>query len=191
MTTILDKASELIYGERADSYGHFKHNAARLADLWNSYLWDPATCGRREIKDEDVPAMLVLLKVMRLAEDPEHTDSWVDIAGYAGCAGKLESIWPSEVELAKREAASIRAELDELLADQGDVFDGDTYIVNIEQEPLAPPPPDDASGSRRGDRCRVYGDLGYGVKVMTGWASVKFDKGISTWVPEEQIEWLT
>lgn len=94
--TILTAANELIYGERADSYGPFKNNAARLADLWNAYLWDPNTTGHREIKDEDIPAMLVLLKVMRLAEDPTHTDSWLDIAGYAGCAGKLESVWPNK-----------------------------------------------------------------------------------------------
>lgn len=96
--TILDEAKALIYGDRHDAYGEFAGNAERLAALWNSYLAVDASdldLTNRPIVAEDVPAMLALLKVMRLAEDPTHRDSWLDIAGYVGCAGKLDSLRPA------------------------------------------------------------------------------------------------
>lgn len=99
MTTILEKAQEIIYGERAQSYGPFDAEAVKLAAMWSAYLGF-------EIVPEDVPVMMVLLKVSRLSNDKTHTDSWLDIAGYAGCAGKLKSIWPDidieEIEAMKK-----------------------------------------------------------------------------------------
>lgn len=87
MTTLLDQASSLIYGARAEAYGHYPEEAARLAAMWSAFLGV-------EIIPEQVPAMMVMLKLSRLAQSPCHLDSWVDIAGYAGCAGKFESVWP-------------------------------------------------------------------------------------------------
>lgn len=85
-TTLLDKAKSLIYGDRAQAYGEYSVEADRLARMWGAFL-------QVEIRPEQVPAMMVLLKLARLSNDPAHQDSWVDIAGYAGCAGKLESVW--------------------------------------------------------------------------------------------------
>ena len=85
---LLELANELIYGERAKAYGPYDKNAERVSLLWNTYL------NGRAIQPEDVAALLILLKLARLGEDPTHTDTWVDIAGYAGCNGKLRSIWP-------------------------------------------------------------------------------------------------
>lgn len=98
--TILDEAKALIYGDRHDAYGHFKVNAHRLAALWNAYLREydnqnQPTGHARQIECEDVPALLDLLKTMRLAHDPTHRDSWRDKAGYAGCADKLDSLQPA------------------------------------------------------------------------------------------------
>lgn len=84
-TTLLDVAKGLIYGDRAAAYGPYENEAVRLAKMWGAFL-------RVEILPEQVPAMLVILKLARLSHDPTHEDSWVDIAGYAGCAGKMPSI---------------------------------------------------------------------------------------------------
>lgn len=84
--SLLDKAKSLIYGDRAQAYGEYSVEAERLARMWGAFL-------QVDIRPEQVPAMMVLLKLARLSNDPAHQDSWIDIAGYAGCAGKLESVW--------------------------------------------------------------------------------------------------
>lgn len=33
--------------------------------------------------------LCTLLKIARLANNPEHMDSWVDLAGYAACGGEI------------------------------------------------------------------------------------------------------
>jgi len=86
MATILEKAQSIIYGDRNDSYGPFDVEARKLADMWSSYLGF-------KISAEDVPAMMIILKLTRLSNDNCHYDSWLDIAGYAGCAGKLQNIY--------------------------------------------------------------------------------------------------
>ncbi len=83
--TLLDVAKGLIYGDRAAAYGPYEVEAERLARMWSTFL-------EADIRAEQVPAMLVILKLTRLSHDPTHEDSWIDIAGYAGCAGKLPSI---------------------------------------------------------------------------------------------------
>ena len=37
----------------------------------------------------DVAAMMILLKVARLATSPDKWDNWVDIAGYAALGGEV------------------------------------------------------------------------------------------------------
>ena len=37
----------------------------------------------------DVANMMVLLKIARAKENPKHMDNWVDMAGYATCAGEI------------------------------------------------------------------------------------------------------
>ena len=87
--TLLDRAKALIYGDRADAYGDYEEAAGNLASIWSGILGVP-------VPVEKVPAMMIGLKLSRISHDPTHTDSWVDIAGYAGCAGKLPTIWPKE-----------------------------------------------------------------------------------------------
>ena len=85
-TRTLAKANELISYERDEQYGEGSTaaNFATIALLWNAYL---SRRGGAELNVGDVSAMMVLLKVARLAGSPGHEDSWVDIAGYAaiGC----------------------------------------------------------------------------------------------------------
>jgi hypothetical protein len=86
--SILDTAKQLIEGSRAEEYGSFAHNAKQQADLWNAYLSD-GKGGIREIADMDVPAMMILVKLMRLSGNTSHQDSWVDVAGFAGLAEQV------------------------------------------------------------------------------------------------------
>lgn len=86
--TILDTAKELIAGSRAKDYGDFSHNAQQQADLWNAYL-RTEDGSPRAIEPMDVPAMMVMVKLMRLSGNNTHQDSWVDVAGFAGLAEQV------------------------------------------------------------------------------------------------------
>ena len=79
---ILEQAKEIIYGDREKTYGHPSRNLQKIADLWRSYLDYPIT-------PEDACNLMILLKAARLQNQPGHTDSLVDICGYAA----LENGW--------------------------------------------------------------------------------------------------
>lgn len=88
INSILDTAKKLIDGSRADEYGSFSDNAVQQADLWNAYLTDH-NGGIRTITPMDVPAMMILVKLMRLSGNTTHQDSWVDVAGFAGLSDQV------------------------------------------------------------------------------------------------------
>lgn len=77
---LLDKAKEIVNGARQENYGKPEKNFANIASYWSLYLG-------RDIKATDVAAMMILMKLARLENNPKHEDSWIDIAGYAanGC----------------------------------------------------------------------------------------------------------
>lgn len=79
---ILKKASKAISGERDKHYGSPEQNFGRIADYWSVYL-------DHVITQTDVANMMILLKVARAMNDASHEDNWVDIAGYAACAGEI------------------------------------------------------------------------------------------------------
>jgi len=83
---ILDKAKQMVSGDREQDYGSPEHNFLRIANLWNSYM-----IGKPYIEPKDVAAMLALLKIARIASGHAKEDNWVDLAGYAACGGELES----------------------------------------------------------------------------------------------------
>ncbi len=74
-STIADKAKEIIYGDRESTYGDPAKNLNVIASLWSIYTG-------AEITAQDVCNMMILLKVSRLKNTPEHEDSLVDIIGY-------------------------------------------------------------------------------------------------------------
>lgn len=80
---MLSKAAELVAKERQDEYGPVGENLARIAAMWGAYL------GVR-LAPHDVAALMVLLKVSRIAYAPK-TDSWVDVAGYAAIGEELSA----------------------------------------------------------------------------------------------------
>ena len=81
---ILDKAAECVCGQREQEYGTPENNFARIARLWGAYTGYPFTA-------HDVAMLMALLKVGRIAKGSGGMDSYVDLCGYAACAGEIIS----------------------------------------------------------------------------------------------------
>lgn len=82
--TILEAAEKCVCHDRQDTHGSPEDSFGAIADLWTAYL-----DAGREITPVDVANMMILLKVGRAKENPKHQDNWVDMAGYAACAGEI------------------------------------------------------------------------------------------------------
>lgn len=80
---ILDAAKKCVTGQREQDYGSPERNFERIAGLWNAYL------GAKTVDAVDVAMMLALLKVARSKTGKGTADSFVDLAGYAACAGEI------------------------------------------------------------------------------------------------------
>ena len=76
-----------VCGERLKEYGSVESNFGRIADLWNVWL----KAKNVKLGPEDVAAMMILMKVARLIENPFHLDSAIDAGGYAVCLSVLAS----------------------------------------------------------------------------------------------------
>ena len=86
---ILDKAKECVCGHREEDYGVPEQNFQLIADLWNDYLG--FNCDENAITCKDVAIMMALLKIARIKRGGGSGDSYVDLAGYAACAGELSA----------------------------------------------------------------------------------------------------
>ena len=71
-----------VVAERSSQYGDASSKMAAIAARWS------ATLGR-EITPAQVVLCLLDLKLVRLAHDPTHEDSAVDICGYAALLREL------------------------------------------------------------------------------------------------------
>ena len=81
---VLSEAERCVCGQREQDYGTPEDSFEMIGKLWTVYL-DYA----KKIDAHDVAAMMALLKIARISENPQHMDSWVDLAGYAACGGEL------------------------------------------------------------------------------------------------------
>lgn len=88
-TSILVQAEDLINGQRQKDYGDKLQNFAQIAMLWQGTLAMKLAPGQR-ITPEDVALCMMQVKIARLAKSPDHKDSIIDIAGYAGCYDMLQ-----------------------------------------------------------------------------------------------------
>lgn len=79
---VLVKAAECVLNDRNNTYGGPEQAFAKIAKFWSAYL-------DTEISATDVSAMMALLKLARISNNPTHVDSWVDLAGYAACGGEI------------------------------------------------------------------------------------------------------
>ena len=83
---ILEQARKCVCGEREREYGRPENNFALIGKLWEAYT------GMR-YSAKDVAMMLALLKVARIKTGVKG-DSFVDLAGYAACAGEIATETP-------------------------------------------------------------------------------------------------
>ena len=81
---ILDRAKECVTGKRHEDYGDPEDNFTTIARLWTVY------CGYG-FSAKDVAMMMALLKIARIKGGGGSGDSYVDLAGYAACAGEINS----------------------------------------------------------------------------------------------------
>jgi hypothetical protein len=82
----LREAATIIAGDRDIQYGGPEENFTRIAKIWSVIVGV-------EISPEDVAMMMVGLKVARYASKSGfQPDTWIDIAGYAGCGYEVGSV---------------------------------------------------------------------------------------------------
>jgi hypothetical protein len=92
---IAAEAARIVTGERRGAYGSPENNFERIARFWTAHLANrygddkKFHLGPPKLDGTDVALMMVLLKAARLANQPDHRDSWVDISGYAACGGSI------------------------------------------------------------------------------------------------------
>lgn len=98
-TEILQEADECVNGQREQDYGSPEDNFTTIADFWNTYLRASYDSGF-ELGPKDVAVMMALLKIARIAAGGGSGDSYVDLAGYAACAGE---IWSKNEETAMKQ----------------------------------------------------------------------------------------
>lgn len=88
---ILEAAKECVCGERDVEYGSPKDNFLTIARFWTNYL----RAAHPELhvttftaSAKDVALMMALLKIARAAHG-DKADNFIDLAGYAACAGEI------------------------------------------------------------------------------------------------------
>ena len=82
--TILKTAGELIDGERARDYGDATEMHRRIAAGWSEILGV-------NVRAHEVALCMVWLKMSRIVETPNHSDSYVDGVAYMALAGEIQS----------------------------------------------------------------------------------------------------
>ena len=78
---VLENAKQLVNKDRAEVYGDSKINHDRIAKFWSVIL-------DKEITSQQVIMCMTALKLARLIETPDHTDTWTDICGYGALGGE-------------------------------------------------------------------------------------------------------
>lgn len=82
----LREAARIITGDRDVQYGGPEENLTRIAKIWSVIF-------EREVTAEEVAMAMVGVKLARfVSKSGFQPDTWIDIAGYAGCGyevGKL------------------------------------------------------------------------------------------------------
>lgn len=105
---ILQKAEELINGDRAQTYGPPEISFGRIADIWSAMGYrkmspfpgethsDGPVYKAETLTDVDAALLLIGMKLARTVGGPEQMDNWIDLAGYAGLGAELATPRPEE-----------------------------------------------------------------------------------------------
>ena len=79
----LEKANELVEGERNRDYGDKVINHGNIAKLWSAYLDVPIT-------GHDVAICMTLLKIARAKFGDPKPDTYIDASAYMSIAGECK-----------------------------------------------------------------------------------------------------
>lgn len=98
---ILERARVCVCNEREQDYGTPENNFTTIGLLWGVYLRAAhpelqTVMAINHITPKDVATMMALLKVARIATGSSE-DSFIDLAGYAACAGEVSATEEREV----------------------------------------------------------------------------------------------
>lgn len=97
---VLDEAKKCVCGQREQDYGSPEDNFSTIGYLWSAYLraaHPNLNIALNEVTPKDVAVMMSLLKVARIATG-SSPDSFIDLAGYAACAGEIATRENKKVE---------------------------------------------------------------------------------------------
>ncbi len=86
---ILEEAIQCVTMNRNTQYGSPEDNFKLIGDLWTTYLNSKDKEAKFEINAEDVAILMSLLKIARIATGGKIEDNYIDLAGYASCAGEI------------------------------------------------------------------------------------------------------
>lgn len=101
---ILHEAKRCVCTDRNQQYGEPEDNFRIIAALWSVYL-----CARgfdEPLGPADVGAMMALFKLGRIATGGGKADNFIDLAGYAACAGEISTESERDAKDAKAGAGS-------------------------------------------------------------------------------------
>jgi len=97
---ILKEAMRITHHDRNANYGNPENNFQHIANLWDNYL---AVSGRTaNFEPGDVAVMMMLVKIARLGNNLNHTDSTIDVAGYAACLADCQHPQATDSSLSVR-----------------------------------------------------------------------------------------
>jgi len=85
---ILDKAKQFITEDKEGDYGDPKVSHSLIAERWTQ-IADNALRQYGKLLPGHVALMMDDLKTVRLIHTIDHTDSWLDKAGYVGIGGEI------------------------------------------------------------------------------------------------------
>lgn len=93
---VLEKAMQVINGDRQDQYGNPEDSFQVISDFWAVYLkhnrivsQSPASLGL--ISKKDVALMMALMKIAREMYGAGKEDNMIDAAGYIGLAADMSN----------------------------------------------------------------------------------------------------
>lgn len=87
---VLAEASGIVHNDRNSNYGDPEDNFGVIAELMQAYLTKRFGI-RIPIEPYDVANLMFTVKLGRLAHNPLHHDSYVDMAGYAAAGAEVAS----------------------------------------------------------------------------------------------------
>lgn len=87
---IIASIAQAVLKDRQATHGNPENSFGLFAELVTFYLKGRGLLPNlATLQDFDCAAIQALLKLSRIALNPHHIDSWVDLGGYAVCGGSL------------------------------------------------------------------------------------------------------